>query len=215
MPPTLTLTFDDGPHEDWSARVVDVLRECGARATFFMVGERVREHPALVRTILDSGNQVQLHCHRHIRHTELSEPELEQDTCDGLAALAELGAHPTHWRTPWGVRTAATSRVAARHSLTLVNWTIDTHDWRGDRAATMLARARTQLTGGGVVLMHDALGPGALRTGCANTVDLLAPLIAAARREGLDVGPLASMASDEHPVDHAHRRDSTPSGAAA
>jgi hypothetical protein len=75
--------------------------------------------------------------------------------------------------------------VAARHRLTLVHWTIDTHDWRGDPAHAMLARAREQLAAGAVVLMHDGLGPGALRSGCQNTVELLAPLIAAARALGL------------------------------
>jgi peptidoglycan-N-acetylglucosamine deacetylase len=94
---------------------------------------------------------------------------------------------PTHWRTPWGVRTAATQAVAARHGLTLVDWTLDTHDWRGDLASSMLARASSQLTPGAVVLMHDALGPGALRSGCQNTVELIEPLVIAARARGLRV----------------------------
>ena len=85
---------------------------------------------------------MQLHAHRHVRHTELDEREIELDTRPALEALASVGVRPTHWRTPWGVRTAATERVAARHGLTLVDWTLDTHDWRGDPASAMFARAR-------------------------------------------------------------------------
>ena len=91
--------------------------------------------------------------------------------------------------------TPATERVAARHGLTLVYWTIDTHDWRGDAAAEMIARARGSLVPGAVVLMHDALGPGALRAGAQNTLDLIAPLVATARERGLTVGALAPIAA--------------------
>jgi peptidoglycan/xylan/chitin deacetylase (PgdA/CDA1 family) len=186
----LSLTFDDGPDRRWTARVLAALERCRARATFFMVGERVQATPEVAAAVIASGCEVQLHCHRHIRHTELSETAIEEDTLAALEALASIGVHPSQWRTPWGIRTAATERVARRHRLTLLDWTIDTHDWRGDPAAAMLDRARAQLADGGVVLMHDALGPGALREGCENTVDLLPSLIAAARARGIHVGPL-------------------------
>ena len=190
-PGPLSLTFDDGPDERWTPEVLCALSRCGARATFFMLGERVLAHPAAARAVVAAGHDVQLHGHRHLRHSELDELELERDTRRALEALAAVGVAPTHWRTPWGVRSAATQTVAARHALTLVDWTIDTHDWRGDLASTMFARARPQLTAGAVVLMHDALGPGALRSGCQNTVELIEPLVVAARGLGLRVTPIS------------------------
>src|SRR5665213_723928 len=158
--PALNLTFDDGPDERWTAEVLEALDGAGARASFFMVGERVRRAPALAQAVLERGHDVQLHCHRHVRHTELSESEIENDTREGLAALAGVGVVPRRWRAPWGVCTAASERVARRHGLTLTHWTIDTHDWRGDSSSAMLAHARARLDGSCVVLMHDALGPG-------------------------------------------------------
>jgi len=196
VPRTLTLTFDDGPEHVWSSRVVHELQLCDAHATFFLIGERVHDAPERARAIVTSGNEAQLHCHRHIRHSELSEVEIEQDTREALGALAKVGVRPTHWRTPWGVRTAATLRVARRHRLQLVHWTIDTHDWRGDTAEAMLTRARSQLATGGVVLMHDGLGPGSRRATCQNTVELIGPLVDAARSEGLEVTPLSGGAEE-------------------
>jgi peptidoglycan-N-acetylglucosamine deacetylase len=186
----LTLTFDDGPDAAWTARVLDALARAQALATFFMVGERVRARPAAAYAVIDAGHDVELHCDRHVHHSELSELEIERDTCAGLATLAELDVFPSYWRTPWGVRTPASARVAERNGLTLVDWTIDTHDWRGDAATAMLAGCQGQLARGGIVLMHDALGPGARREGCDQTVELIAPLVAAARREGLRVGTM-------------------------
>jgi peptidoglycan-N-acetylglucosamine deacetylase len=186
-PGSLSLTFDDGPDERWTYDVLDALARCGARATFFMLGECVHNAPATARAVVAAGHDVQLHANRHVRHSELAEREIELDTEYALRTLAGIGVCPTLWRTPWGVRTAATQTVAARHGLTLVDWTLDTYDWRGDLASAMLARASSQLTAGAVVLMHDALGPGALRGGCQNTVELIEPLVITARARGLRV----------------------------
>jgi peptidoglycan/xylan/chitin deacetylase (PgdA/CDA1 family) len=188
----LGLTFDDGPDERWTRRVLAALRRCRARATFFVLGERVVASPATARAVIAAGHDLQLHGHRHIRHTQLDERGIDLDTELALEALAGVGARPTHWRAPWGVRTPATETIARRRGLTLVDWSIDTHDWRGDATSTMLARARAELAPGGVVLMHDALGPGALRAGCENTVALVEPLVACARARGLSVEPLWS-----------------------
>lgn len=195
MAQTLSLTFDDGPDEHWTRRVLDVLDRAGARASFFVVGERVEAMPVLARSIAEAGHDVQLHCHRHLRHTQLSEYEIELDTREALAALALIDVQPTLWRTPWGVQTEASRHVAEAHGLRLVRWRIDTHDWRGDCATTMLAHAKTVFGDGGMVLMHDALGPGALRDGCENTIELISELIAAARESDLAVGPIPQLRS--------------------
>jgi peptidoglycan-N-acetylglucosamine deacetylase len=186
-PPTLSLTFDDGPDATWTKRLLETLSAVDARATFFMVGERVRAAPDAASAVLEAGHEVQLHCERHVRHTELSEEEIEYDTRAGLESLAGVGVRPTLWRTPWGVRTGASQRVALAHRLRLVDWTIDTHDWRGDSPAAMLADARALLADRAVALMHDALGPGARRSGCDNTLALIGPLVSTARSEGFAV----------------------------
>ncbi len=196
MPRALSLTFDDGPDPVWTPLVLQRLRRCRTPATFFVVGERVLAHPHAVREALADGHDVQLHCHRHIRHTELSEAELQRDTETGLAALEAVGVRPRLWRAPWGVCTDASHRVAERLGLRLVRWAIDTHDWRGDSAEAMFEGARSQLADGGAVLMHDALGPGARRAGCENTLALVGELAAAARAHGLVLARMSDWADD-------------------
>lgn len=197
---TLSLTFDDGPDARWTRRVLEALSAADARATFFMVGERVRAAPDAALAVLEAGHEVQLHCERHVRHSELSEAQIDCDTWAGLAALAEIGVRATLWRTPWGVRTQASERVARDHQLRLVNWTIDTHDWRGDSSAAMLAAARGRLAGRAVVLMHDALGPGARRVGCGNTLAVIEPLLSIAHEDGFAV---MTLGETHRSVEHA------------
>jgi peptidoglycan-N-acetylglucosamine deacetylase len=193
----LSFTFDDGPDETWTPLVLEQLARCEVKATFFMVGARVRARPDLARAVSGAGHDVQLHCDRHIRHNELTEAELMRDARTALDTLAAIGARPRLWRAPWGIATDASRRVAARLALRLVRWSIDTHDWRGDPSSRMLAKACGQLLDGGAVLMHDALGPGARRAGCENTVALLPALAEAARARSLALAPMGDRASTE------------------
>jgi peptidoglycan/xylan/chitin deacetylase (PgdA/CDA1 family) len=200
VPRTLSLTFDDGPDATWTPQILQQLQRCHATATFFMVGERVLAHPGLAHRVLVAGHDIQLHCHRHVRHTELTEAELQHDSESALAALESVGVRPWLWRAPWGVCTDASYRVAERLGLQLVRWSIDTHDWRGDEPLAMLDQARPQLVDGADVLMHDALGPGARRAGCQNTLALLPKLAALGRAHGLILVPMADRAYSRPPV---------------
>jgi peptidoglycan-N-acetylglucosamine deacetylase len=187
---TVNFSFDDGPDQAWTPRILEQLSRAQVTATFFVIGERVLKHPGIVLEVLEHGHDVQLHCHRHIRHSQLTATELAADTERAIDALAEVGVRPRLWRPPWGVCTEATAQVAERNGLQLRRWSIDTHDWRGDRAASMLAHAQDLVSRGGSVLMHDALGPGATRDGCENTAQLIAPLAQEVRRQGLTLAPI-------------------------
>lgn len=189
--PNLTLTFDDGPDPRWTPAVLGALRAANARATFFVLGERVRRHPDVVRRTIAEGHEVGVHADRHRRHTEMTADEGAADLDRALEALDGIGIRPAAWRTPWGTEAGWTRPLAAERGLDLVGWTTDTHDWRGDRAPDMLAAIRPDLRDGAIVLAHDGLGPGATRDGCEETVALVRPLVAAARERGLEPGSLA------------------------
>ncbi len=86
-PGSLSLTFDDGPDDRWTPDVLDALARCGARATFFVLGERVQAAPATARAVVEAGHDVQLHGHLHLRHSEHDEREIELDTALALDTL--------------------------------------------------------------------------------------------------------------------------------
>jgi peptidoglycan/xylan/chitin deacetylase (PgdA/CDA1 family) len=142
----------------------------------------------------DEGHDVAFHCKEHVRHDAMTEGGIEADVASGLPAL---GQPVRHWRTPWGFVTPATEEVARRHRLGLVGWTADTEDWRGDTLDGMLTRVRSRISPGAIVLMHDGVGPGAKRDGCAGTVDLVRPLVATVRSQGLEPATLGEL---RHPL---------------
>lgn len=190
MSRAVALTFDDGPDLVWTPRVLDELARARACATFFVIAPRAARHPGLIGAIAAGGHEVALHCHRHVRHRDAGRPAIERDTERALAKLRRLGVAPCRWRAPWGECAEWSADVARRHGLVLTGWTADTHDWRGDPAPRMLAAVADGLRPGAVVLMHDGLGPGARRAGCAETVRLIEPLAAAIRRAGCEPGGL-------------------------
>jgi peptidoglycan/xylan/chitin deacetylase (PgdA/CDA1 family) len=176
------LTFDDGPQPGWTDRVLDTLAGVDERATFFVLGEYVAAAPELVQRTVAEGHEVGLHGDRHLRHSEHTREEIEADALRALDRLEALGVRPARWRPPWGVETADTRMVAQRLGLELVGWTVDTHDWRGDSAAAMLARCgAAAVEPGAVVLLHDGPGPGARRSHCDATVELTEALLERAR----------------------------------
>jgi peptidoglycan/xylan/chitin deacetylase (PgdA/CDA1 family) len=195
-PGTVALTFDDGPDCLWTGRILAALEHRAATATFFVDARRALAWPKLIRTMVAAGHEVGFHCLRHVRHSRLSAEEVAVEAAEGLEILDSLGVRPTAWRTPWGVVTDATRRVAAAHGLELWDWSLDSHDWRGDSCEEMLFALGTQggLAAGSVVLMHDALGPGARREGCEETVWLTVALLDAATNAGLRPARLSEPA---------------------
>lgn len=191
--PTLALTFDDGPDPELTPRLLDVLADAGATATFFPIAPRAEQHGEVVRRMLAEGHAVGLHCDEHVRHSERDRAWGESDTARALQRLRRLGAQPAHWRTPWGDTAEWTTAVAAEHGLALIGWTVDTNDWRGDGAGDMLAATRDGLVADAIVLAHDGIGPGARRADTAQTLAYLQLVAAYARERGLELTALEPL----------------------
>ena len=165
--------------------MLDLLAAVDARATFFPIAARAAAHPELIARMVREGHTVGLHCHEHVRHSDRDVQWLRQDTATALRELDGVGVVPTFWRTPWGDTTVWSARVAAEHGLRLTGWTADTEDWRGDRAEAMFAATRSLLDEGSIVLAHDGIGPGALRTDARETVRWVEMAARHVRRLGL------------------------------
>jgi len=193
QPAQIALTFDDGPDPVWTRRVLAALGRADATATFFVCAPAAARHPDVIEEITGAGHDVGFHCLEHIRHSESTRERIDAETATGLEQLARLGVTPELWRTPWGDTAPWTRELARDLGLRLCGWTDDTHDWRGDSAASMLAKLRGDIAPGSVVLMHDGIGPGARRTDCAPTADLVESLADLAAARDLAITRLGDM----------------------
>ena len=191
---SLALTFDDGPDPVWTPRLLDLLCDLRATATFFVIAPRAVAHPELIDRIAREGHVIGLHCDAHVRHSHRGVDWGRADTGRALARLEGVGVRPTLWRTPWGDLARWTRQVACEHGLELVGWTVDTHDWRGDSAERMFAAIADGLEAGAIVLAHDGVGPGARREDASETLRLTSLVGAHSARTELGLEAIAPPA---------------------
>ena len=186
----VVLTFDDGPHPHWTPRVLEVLRDRGVRATFFVIGRKAEAHPDVVRAILAQGHEVGLHSYAHDRLFALrSGRSVRADLERGMAVLEKVTGHrPALFRPPIGHTNPIVARAARRLELTVVGWSASGRDGVSfARADEVAARVRRNLRDGAIVLLHDSAERGEREPAA---VRALPAILDAARECALPIVPL-------------------------
>jgi peptidoglycan/xylan/chitin deacetylase (PgdA/CDA1 family) len=152
------ITFDDGPHAEGTAAVLDVLDRAAVRATFFLVGEQLRRNPTLGREILAAGHVIGLHCDRHRNLLRLTPWQVRTDLERAQATIEDLtGCSPTLYRPPYGVLNASALRHARRRGWRTLLWSDWARDWEAKATAASIAALVTEgASEGSVLLLHDA-----------------------------------------------------------
>jgi peptidoglycan/xylan/chitin deacetylase (PgdA/CDA1 family) len=159
----VALTFDDGPDPVFTPQVLDMLRANNARATFFVLGERARANPDLIRRMHDEGHTVGTHTHRHLIRFHFGSPTyVRREIEEAVEAVgAILPERPTLFRPPQGLRTPCFASGWARtRGLTLVTWSVRGFDSRPTTAEAIVARVGKHLAPGAIVTLHDGTGLG-------------------------------------------------------
>lgn len=152
------LTFDDGPHAQGTAAVLDVLAAAGVSATFFLVGEQLRRNPTLGAEILAAGHAIGLHCDRHRNLLRLAPWQVRADIDRAQASIEDLtGCSPALYRPPYGVLNASALRLARSRGWRTLLWSEWGRDWEARATPDSIAARVTRGAGeGSVLLLHDA-----------------------------------------------------------
>ena len=156
---TLYLTFDDGPHPEYTPILLDLLASYHIPATFFVVTEFARKNPALIQRMQAEGHLIGFHSASHRSAYLMTPKQTRSDFSDGLEALAQLGISPQYFRPPWGVVNWASLRqIRARH-LRLVLWDVMAQDWKRSMTPDEIARRlRLRAYPGAGICLHDGRG---------------------------------------------------------
>jgi peptidoglycan/xylan/chitin deacetylase (PgdA/CDA1 family) len=188
------LTFDDGPTEESTPRVLDALAELGAKATFFCIGANARRNPGIVRRIHDEGHVVGNHTFDHSHFGVMRRQRYWDDqvgaTDELLASI--LGVKPALFRPPMGMRTPHVTWAARRYGYTVVTWTRRAFDSRATTPARIVGRLAGPTAAGDILILHDGIEPNHERDPGAS-VAAVAPLVRALRERGLEPGTLEEL----------------------
>ena len=153
----IAITIDDGPEPEVTSRVLDLLDEHNAQATFFCIGERVERHPALARAIVARQHEIANHSYRHLMHfSPLGPRGVAQEIARAQEAIgAATGEVARFFRAPAGLRNPFLEPALTRANLQLVSWTRRGFDTVNTSPARVLGRLTRDLQGGDILILHD------------------------------------------------------------
>lgn len=197
----VALTLDDGPHPDLTPKALALLAEHGARASFFLIGERARRHPGLVRAILAGGHTVENHTHTHPLHfATFGMAAQRRQILLAQQAIQAAGGQPRYFRPPVGLRNPLLDPVLAGLGLYHASWSRRGADgWLAEPASIL--RRLDGITAGEVLLLHDGTWcPDA--QGHPPLLTVLPALLHRLRAQGLRAVPLPDPPSGDLPGHH-------------
>lgn len=158
----LALTYDDGPNDPYTLQLLDVLARYDVHATFFMIGDFVRQKPSIARAVRQQGHTIGSHTMSHPHLMYASSASIRSEIKDSTALIEDTLGEPIHlFRPPFGSRRPEVLRVAREFGLTPVMWNVSGYDWnaRSARAIeTQIERGivHNQNSGCGTnLLLHD------------------------------------------------------------
>jgi len=182
----VALTIDDGPHPLITPLVLAVLRAADVRATFFIVGQKIEEFPALARMIADEGHELANHAYSNRRLHELPDDEAWAEVAACQRVVDRMVGAPMHFfRPPGGRCSPGGLRAVGSLGYTVAFWSRNTGDWRKPPAAQIVREATSGLQPGDIILMHQ---------GDLCSVEALPGIIARVRAMGLEPTTLARVA---------------------
>ncbi len=183
----VALTFDDGPWAKSTPEILDILKKNNIKATFFVVGEMLKEHPELGQRIVTDGHIIANHTWHHW-YRKLSQQEAAFEI-DGTSNLIykTTGIKNTIFRPPGGVLNNGVVDYAKSKNYPIIMWSADTEDYARPAPSTIVSRAERQTKPGGILLMHDGGGDR------SNTVAALPEIISYFKKQGYSFATIPEL----------------------
>lgn len=151
----IALTFDDGPNPVYTIQLLDLLKHHQIKATFFVVGQHVRNYPEVVERMHKEGHQIGIHHDNHTSSWLLTPSMLSREVKETHRTIFDItGESPTVYRPPWGFMNAATLFVTRPYQIVL--WSHVFKDWKINSCEQgLLEGLRNVPTDGSIILLHD------------------------------------------------------------
>jgi len=154
--PLLALTYDDGPNDPYTFRLLELLERHRVKATFFLIGRFVQQRPDIVRAVAGAGHVIGNHTWDHPNLIFVNGSNTRKQLEHTQKAIFDAaGVTPTLFRPPFGGRRPISLRVARSLGLEPVMWNVTCHDWDAKSTDEIVHRAERQMRGGDVILLHD------------------------------------------------------------
>lgn len=155
--PYIAMTFDDGPEPERTPRLLDMLKERGIKATFYVVGKNAAEYPDILKRMAAEGHEIGNHSWSHPTLTKLSAAGVASQLNQTSDAIEQaIGKRPTTMRPPYGAtNTALNRRINTEFGMKVILWSVDPMDWRYRNSTRVMNQIVQNTRPGGIILAHD------------------------------------------------------------
>lgn len=185
--PQVALTFDDGPDNVITPKVLDVLKQHQIHGTFFFVGNKVNNYSTVVKRALAEGNQVASHAYSHQELNKMNQADIKKEFVASDKALNQvLGLKPAMIRPPFGAINQDVLDVCKAEQEKIILWSIDTLDWSQPEPEHIAKNVLDNVRPGEIILMHSSQGHEA-------TVNALPLIIKGLQQKGYQMVTLSEL----------------------
>lgn len=193
----LALTYDDGPNDPHTLRLLEVLDRHQVKATFFLIGRHMRQRPDIAREIVRAGHVVGNHTLTHPNLIFSSREQVRTEILECKRAIEDaVGEQSNLFRPPFGGRRPSSLRVIREAQMLPVMWNVTGWDWNAPPAEQIVRKVAKQVRGGDVILLHDG-GHKAMGADRAQTVIATERMIVRYQSEGYEFVTVSEMMGAE------------------
>ena len=153
----ISLTFDDGPHPEFTPKILDLLKSANEKASFFLIGKNAEKHPELVKQIIADGHVIGSHSYAHTNNYGfLSRNKVTKDIMKSQKILFDITKKRVQFfRPPFGVTNPNIARAVKNLSLKTFGWSVRSYDTVAKNSETVFKKVIANLKRGDIVLLHD------------------------------------------------------------
>ena len=190
---TVAMTFDDGPHPKLTPRLLDLLKERGIKATFFVIGKCVAEYPDIAKRIVDEGHEIANHTWNHPQLPKLSPTAFAAEITQTNDAIKQAtGILPVTMRPPYGaINAGITKRLNEEYGLSVILWSVDPQDWKIRKADHVSSHIIKNAAPGAIILAHDIH---------ASTIDAMPAALDALQAKGYKFVTVSELIAMDRPA---------------
>lgn len=191
----VAISFDACWGAEYTRPILDILKKYNVKTTFFLVNIWIEDYPELVKTIVAEGHEIGLHSATHPDFAKLSEAQMVRELQDNYDAIVRVsGFKPILFRPPFGSYNNTVIQVCQGMGLHVIQWDVDSLDWKDLSAAEIHQRVVKQVKPGSIVLFHN---------NGKHTAAALPGIIETLQREGYEIVPISQLIYlENYYVDH-------------
>ena len=179
----IALTFDDGPDEVFTPQVLDILKKNDVKATFFLVGENLKQNKEIVKRQFEEGHEIGNHTYTHINVAKSGYDKVYEEITKTQEEIKEIiGVEPKLFRPPYRAMSRHMCDIVKNKNMNIILWSnLDPRDWSNPGVYSIVNTIESKVENGNIILLHDYNN---LRNSKSQTIQALESVIPYLKEQG-------------------------------